>query len=101
MQDSVFMYTGRGLGVSSFTGTGTEFNNISAGLTKVWEMLAPEVANFGLELVHLLYNSATGSLGAKLSNKATYTIDGARFHGELTSYAVGCELLECIRLLGL
>lgn len=96
MQNSVFLYTERGLGVSSFTGTGTEFNNVSAGLAKVWEMVSKEFAGSSQELVNLMYCSADGTLVARFSNGKTYTTHGARFHGEISSQDAGLELLECI-----
>ena len=98
MQNSVFLYTAGGLGVSSFTGTGTEFNNVSAGLAKVWDMVNKGLVGSSQELANLMYCSADGTLVAKLSNGSTYTTYGARFHGEISSYNAGAELLECIRL---
>lgn len=101
MQNSVFLYTARGLGVSSFTGTATEFNNVSAGLTKVWQMVTMELVGSSQELVHLMYCSADGTLIAKLSNGNTCTTYGARFHGEISSYDAAVEIIEHIRLLAL
>lgn len=97
MQSYVFIYTAGGLHVSSFTGTGTEFINVSSGLSKVWQMVNKEFAGTPQELVNLMYISATGSLTAKLTNQSMPTIYGVRFHGEITAYDAGTKLLECIR----
>lgn len=97
MQGSVFIYTTKGLCVSSFTGTGTEFNNVAAGLAKVWDMVAKELAGSSLELSNLMYISTTGSLSAVLSNGSSYGLAGARFHGEISSYDAGAQLLDVIR----
>lgn len=97
MQGSVFIYTAKGLCVSSFTGTGTEFNNVAAGLAKVWDMVSKELAGSPLELSNLMYLSATGSLTAVLSNGSSYGICGARFHGEISSYDAGSQLLDKTR----
>ncbi len=97
MQNGFFMYTGNSLGVSYFTGTGTEFNNVAAGLAKVWDMVAKELAVGTQEIVSLMYWSAEGKLVANLTSNISYTIYGARFHGEISSYDTGLELLERIR----
>lgn len=97
MQGSVFIRTVKGLCVSSFTGTDTEFNNVAAGLAKVWDMVGKELAGSSLELANLMYISTTGSLTALLSNGSSYGLYGARFHGEISSYDAGSQLLECIR----
>ena len=97
MQGSVFIRTTKGLCVSSFTGTDTEFYNVAAGLAKVWDMVSKELAGSPHELSNLMYISTTGSLSAVLSNGSSYGLAGARFHGEISSYDVGTQLLECIR----
>lgn len=97
MQGSVFILTAGGFHVSSFTGTGTEFINVSSGLSKVWQMVNKEFAGSPQELVNLMYINVTGSLTAKLANGSTPTIYGCRFHGELSSLDAGTKLLECIR----
>lgn len=97
MQGSVFIYTSAGLCVSSFTGTGTEFNNVAAGLAKVWDMVNKELACSSLELSNLMYISTTGSLSAVLSNGSSYGFAGARFHGEISSYDSGSLLLDKIQ----
>lgn len=97
MQGSVFILTAGGFHVSSFTGTGTEFINVSSGLSKVWQMANKEFAGSPQELVNLMYISTTGSLTAKLSNGSMPTIYGVRFHGEISSYDAGTQLVECIR----
>lgn len=97
MQDSVFVYTAGSLCVSSFTGTGTEFNNVSVGLATVSQIISKGIAGSPLHLVNLLYCNVDGSLTAKLSDNGTYTIYGARFHGELSSHDAGAQLLEKIR----
>ena len=96
MQGSVFIYTAGGLAVSSFTGTGTEFNNVAAGLAKVWQMVGEYFSGSGQRVANLMYISTTGSLTALLSNGTAVTIYGARFHGEISSYDAGCQLLERI-----
>ena len=96
MQGSVFIYTAGGLAVSSFTGTGTEFNNVAAGLAKVWQMVGEYFSGSQLRVANLMYISTTGSLTALLSNGTAVTIYGARFHGEISSYDAGCQLLERI-----
>ena len=96
MQGSVFIYTAGGLAVSSFTGTGTEFNNVAAGLAKVWQMVGDYFSGSGQRVANLMYISTTGSLTALLSNGTAVTIYGARFHGEISSYDAGCQLLERI-----
>lgn len=97
MQNSVFLYTAGSLCVSSFTGTATEFNNVSAGLSKVWDMVAKELAGSSHELSNLMYCSADGTLVARLSNGSCYSLAGARFHGEISSYDAGFQLLENLR----
>lgn len=97
MQSSVFIRTVKGLCVSFFTGTDTEFNNVATGLAKVWDMVAKELAGSSLELSNLMYISTTGSLTATLSNGSSYGFCGARFHGEISSYDAGSQLLECLR----
>lgn len=96
MQGSVFIYTAKGLCVSSFTGTDTEFNNVAAGLAKVWEMVSITLAGSSQELANIMYISTTGSLSAVLSNGSSYGICGARFHGEISSYDAGSQLLDKI-----
>ena len=96
MQGSVFIYTAGGLAVSSFTGTGTEFNNVAAGLAKVWQMVGEYFSGSQQRVANLMYISTTGSLTALLSNGTAVTIYGARFHGEISSYDAGCQLLERI-----
>ena len=96
MQGSVFIYTAGGLAVSSFTGTGTEFNNVAAGLAKVWQMVGEYFSGSEQRVANLMYISTTGSLTALLSNGTAVTIYGARFHGEISSYDAGCQLLERI-----
>ena len=97
MSGSVFIYTTAGLCVSSFTGTDTEFNNVATGLAKVWDMVSKELAGSSLELANLMYISTTGSLTALLSNGSSYSICGARFHGEISSYDAGSLLLDKTR----
>lgn len=97
MQSSVFVYTAGSVCVSSFTGTGQEFYNVSAGLSTVWQMVSTGIAGAPLHLSNLLYCGVDGSLTAKLSDNSTYTIYGARFHGELSSQDAGSLLLEKIR----
>lgn len=97
MQGSVFILTAGGFHVSSFTGTGTEFINVSSGLSKVWQMANKEFTGSPQELVNLMYISTTGSLTAKLANQSIPTIYGVRFHGELSSLDAGTQLVECIR----
>ena len=97
MQETVFIHTAGSLGVSAFTGTGTEFNNIAAGLSKVFAMLNKEFAGTAREVVSLMYISATGSLTAKLANGSIPAIYGARFHGEISAYEAGCQLLERVQ----
>lgn len=99
MQGSVFLYNGSDLSVFSFTGTGADFINISAGLSRTWQQVKEEVAKLGLGLNSLMYISTTGSVTATLSNGSTPVIYGARFHGELSSLDAGTKLLECIRQL--
>lgn len=101
MQGSVFIYTAGGLAVSSFTGTGTEFNNVAAGLAKVWQMVGDYFSGSQQRVANLMYISTTGSLTALLSNGTAVTIYGARFHGEISSYDAGCQLLERIMQEGL
>ena len=101
MQSSSFVYNGSSLGVVSFSGTGTEFINISAGLSKVWQMVSQRVAQLDRELASLQYSPVEGDLRAKLTNGVTYHVNGVRFHGELSSYDAGCKVLECITRLGL
>lgn len=101
MQGSVFIYTASGLAVSAFTGTGTEFNNVAAGLAKVWQMVGEYLSNSEQRVANLMYISATGSLTALFSNGTTATIYGARFHGDISSYDAGCQLLERIVQAGL
>ena len=96
MQGSVFIYTAGGLAVSSFTGTGTEFNNVAAGLAKVWQMVGEYFSGSEQRVANLMYISTTGSLTALLSTGTAVTIYGARFHGEISSYDAGCQLLERI-----
>lgn len=100
MDSCVFIYTAGSLGVSSFTGTASEFDTCRDGLALVWEMVHKDTAESGQELVNLMYNSATGSLTAKFSNGHIFTIHGARFHGMVSSTDAGMELLECIHQLG-
>lgn len=97
MQESIFIYTASGLGVSSYTGIGTEFSSVSAGLAKVWQMVSQDIAGSAQELSSLMYNSTTGSLAAVLSNGSSYGICGARFHGEISSCDAGSQLSEKIR----
>lgn len=97
MQGSVFVYTAGSLCVSSFTGSGTEFNNVSAGLAKVWQMVSQELAGSSLDLASLMYCSADGTIIAKLSNGSTYSLCGARFHGEISSYDAGAQFVDKIR----
>ena len=94
MQGSVFIHTAGCLAVSSFTGTGTEFNNVAAGLAWVWQVVRDYLSGSDLELANLMYISTTGSLTALFSNGTTATIYGARFHGEISSHDAGCKLLE-------
>ena len=101
MQGSVFIYTAGGLAVSSFTGTGTEFNNVAAGLAWVWQVATDYLSGSEQGIKNLMYISTTGSLTALLSNGTTATIYGARFHGEISSHDAGCKLLECLMQKGL
>ncbi len=96
MQGSVFIYTAGGLAVSSFTGTGTEFNNVAAGLAWVWQVVQDYLSGSEQRVANLMYISTTGSLTALFSNGTTATIYGARFHGEISSHDAGCKLLERI-----
>lgn len=100
MESCVFIYTASSLGVSSFTGTASEFDTVRAGLAMVWEMVHKDAAGSGQELVNLMYISVTGSLTAKFSNGHTFTIHGGRFHGVVSSQDTAAELLECIHHLG-
>ena len=101
MQGSVFIYTAGGLAVSSFTGTGTEFNNVAAGLAKVWQMVQDYLSGSEHRVANLMYISTTGSLTALFSNGTTATIYGARFHGEISSYDAGSLLLHRIMEAGI
>ena len=96
MSGNVFLYTAGSLGVSSFTGTATEFDNIRAGLAKVWETVNKGIASSGKELVNLMYCSATGSLTARLSSGSAHTVYGARFHGEISTNDACLQLLESV-----
>ena len=96
MQETEFIYTPGTLGVSAFTGTGTEFNNVATGLAKVWQMVQDYLSGSEHRVANLMYISTTGSLTALFSNGTTATIYGARFHGEISSYDAGCQLLERI-----
>lgn len=97
MQSSVFVYTVKGLCVSSFTGTGTEFNNVSAGLANVWQMVSMELVGASQELANIMYISSTGTLIATLSNGYSHSICGARFHGEISAYDSAVQLIDKIR----
>ena len=96
MQGSVFIYTAGGLAVSAFTGTGTEFNNVAAGLARPWHVVQDYLSGSEHQVVNLMYISTTGSLTALFSNGTTATIYGARFHGEISAHDAGCKLLERI-----
>lgn len=97
MQETEFIYTPGTLGVSAFTGTGTEFNKIAAGLSKVFNKLNKEFAGTDREVLGLIYISATGSLTAKLANGSMPAISGARLNGEISAHHAGCQLLECVQ----
>lgn len=97
MQETEFIYTPGTLGVSAFTGTGTEFNNVAAGLSKVFTMLNEELAGTAREVLGLIYISATGSLTAKLANGSMPAISGARLNGEISAHHAGSQLLECVQ----
>ena len=97
MQETTFIYTPGTLGVSAFTGTGTDFNNIAAGLAKVFTMLNKEFAGTAREVLGLIYISATGSLTAKLANGSMLAICVDRLNGEISAHHAGRQLLECMQ----
>ena len=97
MQQSFFFYTEGHLCVSSYTGTGTEFANVSAGLAKVWELVSTALAGVSQEVTSLFYFCAEGKLVANLTSNISYTIYGARFHGEISSHDAGSRLVGLIQ----
>lgn len=96
MQETEFIYTQGTLGVSAFTGTSTDFNNVAAGLAKIFTMLNEEFAGTAREVLGLIYISTTGSLTAKLANGSMLAIYVDRLNGEISAHHAGRQLLECL-----
>lgn len=97
MQSGILFYAEGSLYASSFTGTDTEFNNVAAGLVKVWDMVNKVLENSTQEVISLIYWTVEDKLAANLTSHISYTIFGARLDSEESSLDAGSKLANAIQ----